>query len=998
MKLKTKLLYLAAFLVLALSLILTGNASAKYVGDASVQNGTTGGWDLPADRGKCITGIKSDGTMVIDDSITSRPDCIATTFPAYTTSAACSASDSAGANLEGAHAMVSNCVANDGTVISLKDLDRTASMCNQRAIAMGKTSGAMTSVCAAFTWTHMGPSLNGTDGFCYTTIRLDNITTQGDCPVPTAGDPGTGTLGYSWDSTNSRCLYSYGIQGKANAALAKKDGSGNFAAAGANVDLSAAATDTMGECLFNGASWSNHTTKGGTAAVATIDPAGSTIASPITSVRAGCLSCHNNTTQYNSVKGRWKSDYLKTGHKNMLRKATAGNNWAGPNADGVLEVYDSWGAGGVNSINWTDATTTVGGTSYPLMYIFGDWMAPAPDGLDVINWAGTTAKYNNGSGYSCAACHTTGWRNEDTTKGLCNYSSNTTQAACEAVSSGAFGAGVWTPSSGTQGAGIGGAEPMASFPGYAVAGPPANIPGITGQWDVDGIVCSRCHKVAYDPSLPINDEGVNAPQGFTTHETDIFDGWKCVQTCYGCHQSPAKTANGTGADVDLDHPENLPVKNSATEPAYVPEFSGHVLGGSFLNSPHGQFTGMIEPNSLGKYEIAAGTYASTFSGLLCRSNTAAGLGNILETNADGSTIKSKAECNIANGQIAGFVPPADRPGYWQPETGGGSCITCHNVHQSLFDADATEPLRRECTTCHKKNLANINHPSGTGTPLGDMSVPAEACVICHMPKATSSGFPMHLWRINADAAYRTFPTATEFGIGATATKKIANAAADGAYTNAVWVDVDYACGQCHGGSFGPSATQNGAPYISKSNLSAFAENMHSNVAPKASFTSNIDHYTVTLTDTSTDDSIFPDNAITVKWGDGTSSTDNAGSVFTHTYATAGKFNIVYKVIDSDGLISSKTKTVAVKFSITANISPALPSDAKFILKKNGITIRTGTGTASFVFSGLRPGTYKVKMKELGYTFDGDGVTGGNQNPITVIIGTSDETVTFTHTP
>jgi len=985
MQLKTKLLYLAVYFVLALPLILTGNAGAVYIGDGAVQNGTTGGWDLPADRGVCVTGIKPDGTLVINASITSRPDCIANVFPAYTTSAACLLSDEAGANVEGSHYWTNTCVnSTTGAGISLKDLDRNTNMCSQNG---GTWKQACTSA-----WTYLGPSGNGTDGFCYTTIRLDNITTQGDCPVPTAGDPGTGTLGYSWNSTNSRCLYSYGIQGKANAALAKKDGSGNFAAAGDNVDLSAAATDTMGECLFNGASWSNHITKGGTAAVATIDPAGSTIASPITNVRAGCLSCHNNTSQYNSYAGRWKSDYLKTGHKNMLRKATAGNNWAGPNADGVLEVYDSWGAGGVNSFNWTSATTTIGGTSYPLMYIFGDWMAPAPDGLDVVNWAGTTAKYNNGSGYSCASCHSTGWRNEDTTKGLCNYSSKTTQATCEAVTSGAFGPGVWTPSSGAQGYGIGGAEPMASFPGYAVAGPPANIPGITGQWDVDGIVCSRCHKVAYDPSLAINDEGVHAPQGFTTHETDIFDGWKCVQTCYGCHQSVAKTENGVGADADLDHPEYIPVKNTATAPAYVPEFSGHVLGGSFLNSPHGQFTGTIVPNNLGKYDVATGTYASTFKGKVCRNNTTAGGGSILETNADKSIISSLAECNRANGKPVGDTTSY---GYWQDEPGGGSCITCHNVHESLFDADATEPLRRECTTCHNKNIAKMNHPGGTGTPLGDMSEPAEACVICHMPKATSSGFPMHLWRINASSSYSTFPTSDEF-LGNT--KKIANAAADGTYANAVWVDVDYACGQCHGGSAGSSATVSNAPYISKSNLSAYAKNMHINGAPKASFTSDISLYTVTLTDTSTDDSIFPDNAITVKWGDGTSSTGDAGSVFAHTYATAGKFYIVYKVTDSDGLKSSKTKTVAVKFSITANISPALSTNAKFILKKNGIIIRTGTGTDSYVFSGLRPGTYKVKVKKLGYTFDGNDVTVGNQNPITVIIGTSDETVTFTHTP
>jgi hypothetical protein len=158
------------------------------------------------------------------------------------------------------------------------------------------------------------------------------------------------------------------------------------------------------------------------------------------------------------------------------------------------------------------------------------------------------------------------------------------------------------------------------------------------------------------------------------------------------------------------------------------------------------------------------------------------------------------------------------------------------------------------------------------------------------------------------------------------------------------------------------------------------------------------NYTVTLTDTSTDDSFFPENAITVKWGDGTSSTGNAGSVFTHTYATAGKFNIVYKVTDSDGLTGSKTITVAVKFSITVNISSALSTNAKFILKKNGIIIRTGTGTDSYVFSNLRPGTYKVKICKSGYAFDGDSETGGNQNPLTVVVGDSDQTVTFTHTP
>jgi hypothetical protein len=178
-----------------------------------------------------------------------------------------------------------------------------------------------------------------------------------------------------------------------------------------------------------------------------------------------------------------------------------------------------------------------------------------------------------------------------------------------------------------------------------------------------------------------------------------------------------------------------------------------------------------------------------------------------------------------------------------------------------------------------------------------------------MPKATSSGFPMHLWRINTKADYRTFPTATEFGIGATATKKIANAAPEGSYTSAVWVDVDYACGQCHGGSFGPNATQNGASYYSKVVLSDLARNMHNNAAPLVSFTSAMDLYTVSLTDTSTDDSILPDNAITVQWGDGTSSTGNAGDVFLHTYAKPKRYRITYSVTDSDGIKIRKSATM-----------------------------------------------------------------------------------------
>jgi len=466
--------------------------------------------------------------------------------------------------------------------------------------------------------------------------------------------------------------------------------------------------------------------------------------------------------------------------------------------------------------------------------------------------------------------------------------------------------------------------------GFTPAEPADSFPAVTftsaGKWDIEGINCSRCHN-ATAPRV-VNTQ-IAASANTSTHPTSggmgsLASGVGVTNLCFGCHQSIAKTSNGTGADADLSHPENIPVKNAATAPAYIPEFSGHVLGGSFLNSPHARFTGNIVPNALGKYDLedttaCVGTtctggnnddnvskYNSKFQGYTCwQSPTSSSPAKTMIVDGEIHEIKTKADCESLYGT-----------GSWRTDT-QGTCVTCHDVHNSLFVAEQKEAaLRKVCTSCHNKSLSKIKHLSGPGTPLGDMegtSEAWEACVSCHMPKATSSGFPMHLWRININAKYSTFPTAAEFGapIGSTATKKIANASPDGSYTNAVWVDVDYACGQCHGGSFGPTATTNGAPYLNKKDLSRTAKNMHRNSAPEVSFTSSISGLMVTLTDTSSDDGIFPDNAITVKWGDRASSTGNAGDVFSHTYVKAKKYKITYSVIDSRRMKKSKTITVTV---------------------------------------------------------------------------------------
>ena len=206
------------------------------------------------------------------------------------------------------------------------------------------------------------------------------------------------------------------------------------------------------------------------------------------------------------------------------------------------------------------------------------------------------------------------------------------------------------------------------------------------------------------------------------------------------------------------------------------------------NRANGKTTAL--DNSFGYWQNESG-------GNLCFTTTT-GPGSVIETYVDGTPVATIGECNQMNGKGTGN--DNTEYGYWRVASSGGSCITCHNVHESLFVADAKEPLRRECTTCHTDKLINdMRHPLGAGTPFGESGGNAAvACEICHMPKATSGGFPMHLWRINSSASYSTFPAHAD-NAAFNAGKKIANTSPDGSYTNAAWVDLDYACGQCHGG-------------------------------------------------------------------------------------------------------------------------------------------------------------------------------------------------------
>jgi hypothetical protein len=116
-----------------------------------------------------------------------------------------------------------------------------------------------------------------------------------------------------------------------------------------------------------------------------------------------------------------------------------------------------------------------------------------------------------------------------------------------------------------------------------------------------------------------------------------------------------------------------------------------------------------------------------------------------------------------------------------------------------------------------------------------------------MPKpAAGEGLNVHVFRINTDPNYSTFPkpgattpgycsdptwtTRSECIANGKSWSLVAASAPYGDYANAVWVDVDLACGQCHVGSgaAGITAPVNGARQIDKAALAQYATLIHGN--------------------------------------------------------------------------------------------------------------------------------------------------------------------------
>ncbi|HTZ32718.1 MAG TPA: chitobiase/beta-hexosaminidase C-terminal domain-containing protein [Methylomirabilota bacterium] len=528
-----------------------------------------------------------------------------------------------------------------------------------------------------------------------------------------------------------------------------------------------------------------------------------------------CLSCHYGTDTM---------PYLNTGHKNTLRKYAPGVLWGGPDsaAYGILDAF--YGSG--STYDWNNGLVTVGwctplatiaqnglppvdaSCTYPyytlpnedapapytpvaptiaaggvrnLYYIYGGWMNyggplnTSATQLNTIFDNGHTGQiYPNGN-FDCARCHATGYNFDASGP---EPTSNTNNKV------------TWIPDA---------SLPRIPSNGYIAPGTHG-----TSSWYLTGVQCERCHVAAWGYG--------SHPQGGL--QATIPHNEAATALCVECHREETivmASSTNPGAIypanplVTLDRgycsdrsgsPYATCLTNPANQWVYKP-FINNEQGPAFLNSPHARLNGNMIQNAQNSPDLSvtiSGTYGSQFS----------------ESIGD----------------------PTKNLG----------CTGCHDPHQTtVASAPDAKPLVKTCDQCHKLAqtiMSTINHPMGPGTPF-PTGLPTDipgACVTCHMQAALGTAHS-HLFRINSNVNYATFPTSSQLYTQNISTPNTAPEVSplDGTtYSPAIWLDVDLACGQCHVGGDGKTNPYGltlppgmpGAHAYTKTQLAYWASTMH----------------------------------------------------------------------------------------------------------------------------------------------------------------------------
>lgn len=560
-----------------------------------------------------------------------------------------------------------------------------------------------------------------------------------------------------------------------------------------------------------------------------------------------CLRCHNSIIEWNVARVRDVETYLKTGHKNMSRKVGPvgdpdhGKPWAG--SDSVIYATDSSG----NAINWTDGTITISGTPTQLYWIYDGWGLEGNTPGAIYSAAPVAGK--PAVSYSCDRCHTTGWSSDATLR---------TTRLPERVFPGVTWDGVSAP--------VTGQVNLAS--------------GITGDtnkmssFDQFGILCSRCHSSAVDNSSNGGVPPFSAPTGMSSHHSNLTSADAGSGYCSDSRfSSQANCTDPANYWPDSAHPgagyPGIPVGtwitpcsddvtatqaacNAAGKTWRVSTCS--VGGGTCSNSAYTTATDCAANNATwtNTYNdpISCGDAGGTYTGsktrrgqiitalcMQCHRQESSGLpmdpdypgtnikvgvnhglpyavlshshGNQFLNSPHGKftgTFAQIATATYGNGYASHFQFEGEAAG-----TGNG-CTGCHNVHRSVVEAAGQEGGVKECQECHTgayaKPLTSIQHVGGVGTPLEEAATdPSAPCHTCHMPGG------LHFFRINTDPSYSTYPLSA---MDANVASSNANTAPDGTFTRAVWVDLDLACGQCHGGGTNHVVTEGSVSLYSTS--------------------------------------------------------------------------------------------------------------------------------------------------------------------------------------
>jgi len=520
-------------------------------------------------------------------------------------------------------------------------------------------------------------------------------------------------------------------------------------------------------------------------------------------------------------------------------------------------------------------------------------------------------------------------------------------------------------------------EPEAMFPGISWDGVTSKdnkvnlaggIAGDTNQyssWDRWGIQCSRCHAAEDAGHATFPDSSLTG--------ADV--GAAVNALCTQCHRQEnggKPYTNGTCTvatatnEADCINAAGTWTETAGVLPVMVGDAHGHTgiishpAGNEFLNSPHGKFSG-------------------TF-----------------------------AEINVGANYDSHFTFHE-----------GGGCTACHDVHKSTVEAANPDGgAVEECQGCHTgayaKPLDQIGHVWGVNTPL-DPNVfgddPARPCEICHMPEG------LHLWRINTDPSYSIFPPEA-------ATANVpANTAPDGDFADAVWVDLDHACGQCHGGGTTEDAghqsqlsqcTGPGTPYEcctgvaagscalyrTRATLAPVAAAMHGNapVSYQVTFnsvvTSTVGGFDVAVNAVVNCGGACPTLDYDWDWGDGTA--NGTGNPASHSYTSGGSKTITLTVKSSGLTVGTVTRNVtgtALDAPPTASATCTWEADTWTMTVVDGSTDDDVTPVSRIVVD-WGDGTLKA-VGGQGGTFTHTYLTAGTFTPTVRAVDTAAKGSTYT---